>query len=472
MIRPETHTTSEGLVRALGVPSAALFVVGSVIGSGIFLTTGLMANVLPSATLLLVAWTVGGLLALAGGLTYAELGTMFPRSGGLYVFLTRAYGPTVGFLYGWTALLVVLGGGIAAVAVGFADYVAYFVPALGLDRSLMTASLGRITFTVSAGQMVAVASIAVLGAVNYRGVAAGNVTNVVLTVAKVAGLAAIPLMALSAPRARPRLELPALSDPSWAAPFGVAMIAVFWAYEGWYFLTFAAGEVREPHRTLPRALVTGCLALTAIYVGVNLAYLFALPMDEIRGVSRIGERAASALVGGWGATFVSVTVLVSTLGANAAALLAGPRLLFAMAEDDVFFRAAAAVHPRFHTPHVAIVALAIWSSVLAVSGTYEQLFTYVAFVSLLFSAAGGAAVFVLRRTLPHHPRPYRVWGYPLVPGVLVVAAVAFVVNTLFERPLESLAGLGFLAAGLPVFLYWRRSSARAPDAPDGSARGC
>jgi APA family basic amino acid/polyamine antiporter len=449
-------TTSEGLVRALGVPSATLFVVGSVIGSGIFLTTGLMATVLPSATLLLAAWTVGGLLALAGGLTYAEMGTMFPRSGGLYVFLTRAYGPMVGFLYGWTALLVVMGGGIAAVAVGFADYVAYFVPTLGLDRSLVSAAVGPVPVDISAGKLVAVAAILTLSVVNYRGVEAGNLANVVLTVAKVTGLAAIPLMAMAAPRVAPDFALPSGSPTSWLVPFGVAMIAVFWTYEGWYFLTYAAGEVREPHRTLPRALVTGCLALTAIYVVVNLAYLYALPMAQIRGVSRIGERAASAMVGGWGATLVSLTVLVSTLGANAAAMLAGPRLLFAMAEDGIFFRAAAAVHPRFHTPHVAIVALAAWSSLLALSGTYEQLFTYVAFVSLLFSAAGGTAVFVLRWTLPDHPRPYRVWGYPLVPAMLVIAALAFVVNTLLERPTESLAGLGLMALGLPVFWYWRR----------------
>lgn len=460
MTRPETPTTSEGLVRALGVPSAALFVVGSVIGSGIFLTTGLMATALPSATLLLVAWLLGGLLALAGGLTYAELGTMFPRSGGLYVFLMHAYGPLVGFLYGWTALLVVMGGGIAAVAVGFADYVAYFVPALGLDRTLVSVPIGSITVSVSAGQLVAVAGIATLSAVNYRGVAAGNLTNVVLTVTKVAGIAAIPLMAFASPKVTPDLTVPAAPGGSWVVPFGVAMIAVFWTYEGWYFLTYAAGEVKEPHRTLPHALVAGCLALTAIYVGVNLAYLYALPMDEIRGTSRIGERAASALVGNWGATLVSGTVLVSTLGANAAALLAGPRLLFAMAEDGAFFRRAAAVHARHHTPHVAIVALAIWSSVLALSGTYEQLFTYVAFVSLLFSAAGGAAVFVLRWRLPDHPRPYRVWGYPFVPAVLVVAASMFVANTLLARPLESLAGLGLMAAGLPVFLYWRRLSRR------------
>jgi len=454
--RRDVPAGEEGLVRALGLRSATLFVVGSVIGSGIFLTTGLMATALPSAALLLVAWAVGGLLALAGGLAYAEMGTMFPRSGGLYVFLDRAYGPLVGFLYGWTALLVVLAGGIAAVAVGFAEYVSYFVPALSLNRAVLALGSGRWTLGVSAGQLVAVTSIVVLGAVNYVGVRSGNTVNVVLTVAKVAGLAALPLMALVTPRVGPDLGLPALASLARPfAAFGVAMIAVFWAYEGWYFVTFAAGEIRDPARTLPRALVMGVLGLIAIYVSVNLAYFYALPLDEIRGTTRIGERAATALVGPWGATLVSLTVIVSTLGANAAALLAGPRLLFAMAEDGLFLRSAAAVHPRFHTPHVAIVMLTAWASLLALSGTYEQLFTYVAFGSILFSVAGGLAVFRLRRRLPDHPRPYRAWGYPVVPGIFVLGGTAFVINTLVERPWQSLAGLGLVALGLPAYWYGR-----------------
>ena len=449
----------DGLVRALGVGSATLFVVGSVIGSGIFLTTGLMADALPSPALVLAAWTVGGVLALAGGLTYAEMGTMFPRSGGLYVFLDRAYGPLVAFLYGWTALLVVLAGGIAAVAVGFAEYVSYFAPVLAVDRVVFATSLGTWTLRVTAGQLVAVASIGMLGAVNYVGVRAGNMVNVVLTVAKVAGLAALLLMAIASPRVQPELDLAAVAGLARPyAAFGVAMIAVFWAYEGWYFVTFAAGEIRDPSRTLPRALVLGILTLITIYVSVNVSYFYALPIDQVRGTTRIGERAATALVGRWGATFVSLTVVVSTLGANAAALLAGSRLLFAMAEDGLFFRIASSVHPRFRTPHVAIVLLAAWASLLTLSGTYEQLFTYVAFGSILFSIAGGLAVFRLRWRLPDHPRPYRAWGYPVVPAVFVSGCALFVVNTLVERPWQSLAGLGLIVLGLPAYWYWRRTA--------------
>jgi basic amino acid/polyamine antiporter, APA family len=444
------------LIRAIGLGSAILFVIGSVIGSGIFLTTGNMATSIPSASLLLLAWAAGGLFAITGGLTYAEMGTMFPRSGGVYVFLREAYGTLPAFLYGWVAMLVVLSGGIAAVAVGFAEYLSFFVPALSPGRVLFSRTLPTGTLSLSAGQLTAATAICLLGAINYVGVRRGNMANVVLTVAKVAGLAALPLMALAAARVDPSFTPvvpPDLARP--AASFGIAMIAVLWTCEGWYFLTLAAGEVKDPQRNLPRALVCGILALTAIYLIVNVAYLHALSIDEMKGVTRIAERAASTLIGPSGASFVALTVVVSTLGANVAALLAGSRLLFAMANDGVFFSAARLVHPKYRTPHVAIVSLTAWSAILALSGTYEQLFTYVMFTSILFSVAAGIALFRLRAKLPDHPRPYRTWGYPVVPVVFIAGSVAFVANTLVERPVESLSGLVFLVLGLPVYWYWR-----------------
>jgi APA family basic amino acid/polyamine antiporter len=437
----------EGLARAIGLRSAILFVVGSVIGSGIFLTTGGMAMVIPSASLLLAAWVLGGVLAIAGGLTYAEMGAMFPRSGGVYVFLKEAYGPLPAFLYGWAALFVVISGGIAAVAVGFAAYLSYFIP------TLTTTSLLGIEGT----KLVAASVILVLGAVNYTGVRSGNMVNVVTTAAKVGALAALPVMALVAARAHPQflpIVPPGLDRP--AASFGVAMIAVLWTYEAWYFITYAAGEIKDPQRNLPRALFGGILLLTAIYVVVNIAYMYALTLDEMKGTTRIAERAATALIGPVGATYIALTVQISTFGNNAAAILGGSRLLFAMASDGVFLPVASRVHPRYLTPHVAIVALTVWSALLALSGTYEQLFTYVMFASILFSVAAGVALFRLRSTMPDRPRPYRTWGYPFVPLVFIAGSAAFVLNTLFERPVESLAGLGLLALGLPAYWYWGR----------------
>lgn len=447
----------EGLVRAIGLGSAVLLVVGSVVGSGIFLTTGGMAALIPSASLLLIAWALGGVLAITGGLTYAEMGAMFPRSGGVYVFLREAYGGLTAFLYGWASLLVVISGAMAAVAVGFAEYLSYFFPVLSTSNVVLSTAMPWGTFTLSAGQLVAASSLAVLGAVNYVGVRIGNMVNVVLTAAKVAGLSAIPIMALVAGSVEPSFTPvvpPEVARP--IASFGVAMIAVLWTYESWYYVTYAAGEIRDPQRNVPRALVIGVLLLMAIYLIVNLAYLYALSIDEMRGVTRIAETAATALMGPGGAAFIAATVVVSTFGCNAAGLLGGSRVLFAMAKDGVFLPAASKVHRRYRTPHIAVVALTTWSIVLALSGTYEQLFTYVMFASILFSAAAGLALFRLRRTHPGHPRPYRAWGYPWIPALFVLGSLAFVVNTMLERPVESLAGLGLVALGIPVYFFSRR----------------
>ena len=449
----------EGLVRAIGPVSATFFVLGSVIGSGIFLTTGVMASALPSPTLLLLAWLAGGVIALSGGLTYAELGAMYPRSGGVYVYLREAFGPWLAFLYGWAALLIFFSGGIAAVAVGFAEYVSYFAPALSTSHVLWQVRTPAGTWTLAASQLVAVACIAAQAWVNYIGVKSGNRVNVTITIAKIAGLAALPILALLFAHATPAWTpvVPPVARP--VAAFGVAMIAVLWANDAWYCVTWIAGEMKQPQRDLPRALFAGISLLTLVYLTVNIAYLYALPMDQLRGVTRVAEQAATVMVGPRGATFVALTVIVSTFGCNVAAILAGARLLFAMARDGVFLPPASRIHPVYRTPHVAVVALAGWSALLALSGTYEQLFTYVMFASSLLHMIGAFGVFRLRRLRPDLPRPYKVWGYPWVPIVFIAASGAFVVNTMLERPKESLAGLVFLAAGLPVYWYTGRRNA-------------
>lgn len=428
-----------------------------------------MAAILPSTALLLLAWCLGGAFALAGGLSYAEMGAMFPRSGGVYVFLREAYGPLFAFLYGWVALLVVVSGGIAAVAVGFAEYLSFFIPVVSPSNVLWSAIIAGIPVSVSAGQLVAAMSVLILGAVNYTGVRSGNMTNAVLTTAKIAGLAVLPLLAIAAHRTTPAV-LPVMPEafPRPLASFGIAMIAVLWTYEAWYFITYAAGEIENPKRNVPKALAYGVALLTLVYLSVNVAYFFALPLEEIRGVTRIAEKAAVAMVGLRGADFVAATVVVSTFGCNAAAVLAGSRLLFAMSRDGLFFPIGARVHERYRTPHVAIVALTLWSTLLTLSGTYEQLFTYVMFSSVLFSVFGGLALFRLRRLRPDHPRPYKAWGYPWVPGLFVAGSIVFVWNTLIERPFESLAGLGLLALGLPIYWYWQHRASEARLAQESS----
>ncbi len=447
------------LVRAIGLSGATLLVVGSVIGSGIFLTTGLMVQELPSTSLVLAAWVAGGLLAMAGGLTYAEMGSMYPRSGGLYVFLSEAYGPVWGFLFGWACLLVILTGSVAAVAVGFAEYFSYFFPSLGTDRVLVTFDMPWGAWRISAGQVVAAASIAVITAVNYVGARSGNVANTILTVAKVGGLILIPLLAIAYMRVDPALT--PMVPPDAVRPFasfGVIMIAVMWTYEGWYYVAFAAGEIKDAARTVPRALIYGTIALTTIYVSVNLAYVFALTLEEMSGVTRIAEKAVTALVGPGGAALVAATVVVSTFGCNVAGVIASSRTCFAMAADGRFFAAAARVHPVHRTPHVALLVTSGWSAFLTLTGGYEALFTYVTFASVLFGTLGGVAIFVLRTRRPEVPRPYRALGYPVVPALYVLGSLALVGNTLSERPLESIAGLGLVAIGLPFYFYWSRTA--------------
>lgn len=453
------------LIRAIGPSGATLLVIGNVLGSAIFLTTGIMAERMPSPVMLLLAWVFGGLLALTGGLTCAELGAMYPRSGGWYVFLSEAYGPVWGFLFGWSGMLVMLTGSIAAVAVGFAEYFSYFFPALSTSSHILAVPVPWGLFTISNGQVVAALSIAVLGAVNYVGVRSGNAFQAFLTAAKVVALAAVPIAALLLHPVVPTLRpiLAGIEHPGFS--FAVAMIAVMWAYAGWDYVCFASGEIRDPGRNVPIALILGTLILTILYVTVNLGYLFSLSMGDMKGVVRIGERAISALIGPGGSTLVVLGVIISTFGCNASGIIPVSRVCFAMSADGLFFKSAAAVHPQYRTPHIAIVVTCAWSILLTLSGTYEQLYTYVVFTSLVFNVAGGMALFRLRHTQPDKPRPYRVWGYPIVPALFVLSTGILVVSTLIERPVESLAGLGFLMLGLPAYWYWSRPS-REPAAAE------
>lgn len=409
---------------------------------------------------------------MAGGLTYAEMGSMFPRSGGLYVYLSEAYGPVPGFLFGWACLLVILTGSVAAVAVGFAEYFSYFFPALGTDRIILSVVMPWGPWSISAGQVVAAASIVLITGINYVGIRRGNLTNMVLTATKVGGLIAVPLLAIAYSNVDPVLT-PVV--PSGVlrplASFGVIMIAVMWTYEGWYYVAFAAGEIKDAARNVPRALIYGTLILTTIYVAVNLAYVQALTVAEMSGVVRIAEKAVTALVGPIGAALVAGSVVISTFGCNVAGIIASSRSCFAMAADRRFFPQAARVHPEYHTPHVALFITSGWSAFLTLTGGYEALFTYVTFASVLFGTLGGVAIFVLRRRRPEVPRPYRALGYPIVPALYVLGSFALVWNTLAERPIESVAGLGLVALGLPFYAIWARSGAARPPAATPPAPG-
>ena len=348
-------------------------------------------------------------------------------------------------------------GASAAIAVGFAEYFSYFFPALSTSRTVLSAPAPWGKFSISAGQVVAASSIALLGAINYVGVRWGNFVQSTLTVLKIGAMAALPVLALSIRRVTPEFA-PVVPEslPEPAAAFGVAMIAVIWTYTGWHNVTSASGEIRDATRAVPRALIFGIVAVMVVYVTINLAYVYSLSIPEMRGVVRIAEHAMGAMLGATGAKLVAAAVVISTFGCNAANIIGMSRMCYAMSSDGLFFKRAAAVHPKYRTPHVAIVLTCAWSILLTLTGTYQQLITYATFAFVLFSVAVGLAIFKLRRSRPGVPRPYRTWGYPAVPVLFVLGSLGLVVNTLIEIPLISIAGLGIVALGLPAYLYWRK----------------
>jgi len=452
-----------GLKRQLSLFDAAMILCGIVIGSGIFTSTGLMADYLPSAGWILLAWLVGGLLTLAGALTFAELGAAMPRAGGHYVYISEAYGHLWGFLCGWLLFLVYMSGGIAALAAAGAAYLGGFFPALGDATVFWRLDLGLFVWEFTAARLVAVVSIIILSWVNWLGVREGKTVQNILTVLKIAVLVVIVVLGLFAGRA-------GSIDFAWSAggldigglilAFGVALVAVSWAFDGWNNVNFAAGEIRDPARNLPRALLLGTAGVTALYLLVNVVYFLALPLNDMAGEVAVAEKAGRALFGEGAGRIIGAAVLVSILGSLNGSILTGPRIYWAMARDGLFFKAAGRVHPKRGTPDRAILLQAGWASILAATGTFAQLFTFVMIVSILFWIAAAGAVMVLRRTRPELPRPYRVPGYPWVPVVFMVASAGILVSSFIETPVESLAGLVITGLGIPVYHLWRRRRVR------------
>lgn len=440
-----------------------MVMVGIVIGSGIFLTTGIMAKSIPSGGLILLAWLVGGLLTLAGALTYAELGAAMPEAGGQYVYLREAYGPMAGFLFGWILFLVYMTGGIAALALAFAEYIGYFFPYLGTNHIIVTLDIpllkGSLHYSLSAGQMIGVSVIILLSIVNFIGVGLGKSIQNVFTVIKIGTIAAIITLGFAIGKGTPpelAMDPAGMSFGSIIIGFGVALVAVAWAFDGWNNVNFVAGEIKNPRRNLPLALILGTLGITFLYVLVNYIYLYALPLKETIGVVRIAEKATGALFGSSTGTLISALVIVSVFGALNGSILVGPRVYFAMAKDGLFFQKVAHVHPRFRTPGFSILIQAVWASLLTLLGTFEQILTFAMFIAIAFWIAATAAVFTLRKKRPDLPRPYKTWGYPVVPAIFIIASTGILLNTLIEKPVEALAGILLTALGIPAYFYWKQ----------------
>jgi APA family basic amino acid/polyamine antiporter len=451
------------LTRRLGLFDSAMMMMGIVIGSGIFLTTGEIAEDIPSAFLILLAWLVGGLLILAGALTYAELGVSLPEAGGQYVYLREAYGHLYGFLFGWKMFLVNMTGSIAALGVGFAEYFGKFFPYLSTEEIIFSTQISFLKYSfpysLSRGQIVAVVVIVVLSAVNYLGVGVGKTIQNVLTVIKIGTILALIIFGFIFVKGT-SVDL-SVNPSGWSfgslmTGFGLALIAVFWAFDGWNNINYVAGEIKNPARNLKHALILGTAGITILYFLTNVIYVLALPIERMSGVVTVAEEASAFLFGTTAAGIISAMILVSILGALNGCIFVGPRVYYAMARDGLFFKKVGTVHPRFQTPGFAVLLQAVWASLLALTGTFKQLFTFAMFAGILFWALAAAAIFTLRKKYPDLPRPYKAWGYPVVPWVFIIALSGILLNTLIKRPVESLAGVGLIVIGIPVYFIWKK----------------
>ncbi len=438
------------LTRTLTLRDLLLLIIGTVIGSGIFLVPGpVLRNVQSRFGLALLVWVSGGVLSLMGALTYGELSAMRPDAGGLYVYIRECFGSLAAFLYGWTLFFLISSGSVATLAVGFGTYLDQMIP-LGASGIKITA----------AAMIVVVAFINVIGTRK-----SANVQNAA-TALKVVAIIFLATVLLVFGHHSPVENAAVASSTPLISGFGVAMISVLWAYEGWQYCTFSAGETLDPQRNFPRAFLIGSLVLVAIYVFANLGYVAALGPTKAAALTSVAAVAAQSVMGRAGSTLITVAVLISMFSAANGLTLTSPRVYYAMAKDGVFFRKLAEVHPKFRTPASAVICGSVWAIVLASTGTFEQLLTYVVFAGWIFYALGAMALFVYRRKQPGLPRPYRVPGYPWTPLLFIAAAAALVLNTMYAQPTRAGLGLALVFSGIPAYLIWRHKEvARQRTAP-------
>lgn len=450
--------SAAALDRRLGPFDAAAIVVSNVIGGGIFFVPVIVAQMVPNGTAMLLVWAAGGVLAFAGAMAYAELAASRPHAGGEYVYLRDAFGPLAAFLTGWTSFVAGFTGAIAASAVAVAENVGRFVPAAASATPIFTIPLPLLPLVVSPKAIVALAVIAALSLIHIRGLGPGTVVQNLLAGLKVTAL--VVIIALGFAVGSGSVASISAGTPAAASGMLLALVPVMFTYSGWNAATYVAEEVLEPGRNVPLALGLGTAAVIVIYVALNALYLYAAPIAELAQLppGRLLDIAAERLFGFAAANLLGLFAIVSLSASISAMTIAGPRVYYAMARDGMFLPAAAAVHPRFRTPATAIAAQGLWSSVLVLCGTLSQLVSYTGFGLVLFSSIGVASLFVLRRREPHAPRPFRAWGYPWAPAVFVIAGAAMVVNELIRNGATSFAGVGVIAAGIPLYFLFARKT--------------
>ena len=442
------------LARDLGLVAATTIIVGGIIGSGIFGAPAGIAAVLGSPELFLLVWVIGGLLCFSGALCFAELGAMMPRTGGIIVYLRESYPPFVSFLYGWTETAVICPGALAAVAMIFSTYLGYFVPGLSLENVLV--ELGPVL--ISTQHLAIFAVLGLLGAVNYMGVRFGGLISNLSTFAKVAALLGLVILAVIVGGSAEHFTQASTSarEMNLFGALGFAMVGILFSYNGWYNTNNVAGEVKDPRRVLPLAIIIGLSLCMLVYLAVNWAYLYVMDIDEIAASERIAAEVAERLIGPVGGSLTALAVMVATFGTLNANIIYMPRIAYGMARERLFFSWFTRVHPRFRTPSRTIATLTIWGMVWSLVGNFMEIVLAVMYVLFVFYVLSVISVFILRRKYPDAPRPFKVWGYPVTPLFFIVVSLGYIVSTVLFSFSEALPGIIVLLLGVPVYLLWFR----------------
>jgi APA family basic amino acid/polyamine antiporter len=460
-----TEESAQGphLLRALGLKEGLAIHISAIIGSGIFVVPAVIAGYLHSMGLIAVVWVLGGLLSLFGALTVAELSSLLPRAGGPYIYLRESFGRVWGYMFSWNHFFINTAGSLAAIAVAFASYLGYFIPSLSPEHSLFSYSMTMlglpIEITVRGTQVVAMLIIGVATIINVRGVRLGGWVTNIFTTAKILALLTLTLAVFTSGKGSVANFTPWWPE-HWSSEltsaFGLAMISVLWSYEGWTTVTQSASEMINPEKNIPRSLLFGTLAIILLYLGVNLAYVYVIPIDQMVGSARIAADAASVVLGPFGTSLIIVGILCSTFGTINNSFLSDARSMYAAGADSSFAPSFGKIHPRFRTPYVTLIALGVWSALLTLSGSYDQIASYVIFGSWMFYGLTALSVIVLRKKMPDAPRPYRAWGYPYATLLFVAAAGWILVNTLVEDPRDAVVGIVLLLLSLPFYFYWTK----------------
>ena len=431
------------LKRVLSLMDATMINAGGIIGSGIFMVPATVALYTASSSLFFMVWILGGVVSLFGALSVAELGAAMPKAGGQYVFLNEAYGPVWGYLYGWSAVVVINTASMAAVGVAFAEYLKFF-------------------YTISdlAVKEIAIFSIILLTIINIVDVKSGARFQNVFTFAKLGAILGVILLGLFLEGGSTQNFSPLFTDRpplSLIGPLGLAMVAVLWTFDGWIFVTYVAGEVKNPERNIPLSLIFCMVIVVTVYLALNTVLVYVLGFDQMIGSELVMADAASKFIGGKGAAIVTIIILISLIGANNGFILTSARINYAMARDNRFFKQAAIIHPKFQSPANALIIQCIWACILTFSGTFNQLITYIIFASWIFYGMSAGAVIILRKKKPDMERPYQIPFYPWIPIIFILFAIFLTVNTILEAPRDAAIGTGLILAGLPLYYYWKKN---------------